>query len=301
MVFYKDNWLTWFHDGVEYGPRTSMDSKFEFIFKPTVTLPLKSYKEELLANARLIRDTVNGPLDLMFSGGLDSEVILRCYTELKIPINVYTFKYENGYNVMDVAGALKICKDLNITPNIIDFNLEKFFENEAYDIWKKGYFREPGVLPHMKMIEYIDGTPLMGAGEPLLVQENGKWNFQIEEAFHSQAIYCKTIGRDIIPDWFEYSPEIQLAYCQLPEVENLFNGTAPHQDSIWNYKYHINKAHVYPEIRIRPKRHGFESTGKPFGNTPKFMQNFRRDVIGEVNVVKYFFTKDQLFETLVKR
>ena len=81
----------------------------------------------------------------------------------------------------------------------------------------------------------------------------------------------------------------------------MFNGTAPHQDSIWNYKYHINKAHVYPEIRIRAKRHGFESTGKPFGNTPKFMQNFRRDVIGEVNVVKYFFTKDQLFETLVKR
>jgi asparagine synthetase B (glutamine-hydrolysing) len=124
-MFYKNNWLTWYYNEVAYGPKTTLDSKFDIKITPTITRQVKSYKEELLTNASLIRDSFNEPFDLMLSGGVDSEVILRCYLELKIPINVFVFRYENNYNLPDVTHALRICKELNVTPTVIDFNFVK--------------------------------------------------------------------------------------------------------------------------------------------------------------------------------
>ena len=95
-MYYRDSWFTWYYDGAEYGPKLHPESKFEITFKKVITRPLKSYREELLLNTQIIADTFNGPFDLMFSGGVDSEVILRCHKELGIPINVFIFRYENG-------------------------------------------------------------------------------------------------------------------------------------------------------------------------------------------------------------
>ena len=97
-MFYKDNWLAWTYDDVKFGNKTTPQSRFEFQFKKTIKQPLKSHKQELLENTRIIRDSFNEPFDLLFSGGVDSEIVLRCHVELKIPINVFIFKYEKDYN-----------------------------------------------------------------------------------------------------------------------------------------------------------------------------------------------------------
>ena len=109
-MFYRDNWLTWNYDnGEAYGPKVKPSSKFNITLKNVITRPIKSYHEELLENAKAIRDTFTGDLDLLFSGGIDSEIILRVYHDLKIPINVYIFKYENNYNHKELAHAFRIC------------------------------------------------------------------------------------------------------------------------------------------------------------------------------------------------
>ena len=105
-MFYKDNWFAWtFDDGPEYGPKLTPTAEFKIVLRNTITRPVKSYYEELLENGRVIRDTFSGELDLLFSGGIDSEIILRVYLELKIPINVYIFKYENDYNLLEYTQA----------------------------------------------------------------------------------------------------------------------------------------------------------------------------------------------------
>ena len=73
-MFYKNNWLEWQGEG----------DNFKFLLKQTVTQPVMNYFDELFENARNIRDITSGPLDLMFSGGIDSEVVLRVYKELNI-------------------------------------------------------------------------------------------------------------------------------------------------------------------------------------------------------------------------
>ena len=299
-MHYRDNWLAWLYDGVEYGPKLHHESTFEMTFKPVITRPVKSYREELLLNTQLVADTFTGPFDLMFSGGMDSEVILRCHKELGIPINVYIFKYENNYNIADVTQALKICNELNVTPNIVDLNLQKFFENEAYDIWKKGYFFNGGKLPHMKMLDYMDNTPIMGDGCPYWTKDNGVWKYEFDEDCHAQSIYCKTIGRTMIADWYEYSPEVIVSHMNTPDIQNLINNVPTTEYKYYEELKHILHKKLWPNIDIRLKRTGFEGNMKPGMNAskPEVMLEFNKQYIPAAKSKNYLFSPASLLDLL---
>jgi hypothetical protein len=296
-MFYKNNWLTWYYDGIERGIKRTPSSKYELKIIPTIKHSVKSYKEELLANTSLIRDSFSEPFDLLFSGGGDSEVVLRCNLELGIPINVFIFRYENNYNLPDVTHALRICNELNVTPTIIDFNLHKFFENDAYDIWKKSYANAPGRLPHLKMLDYLDNIPIMGDGDPVYVYDT-QWLYQLNEIDHSTTCYANTIGRTMIADWYEYSPEVLISYLQTPLMQQLVNGV---YNNYYNNKYCVYKS-IWQDIWIRQKLVGFEGydiVGNPV-EVPKFMMDFKRQFIDPVRPQKnmYRFTPDELISCL---
>lgn len=297
-MFYKDNWLAWTYDGVKFGNKITPQSKFEFQINKTIHRPLKSHKQELLENTRIIRDSFNEPFDLLFSGGVDSEIVLRCHIELKIPINVFIFKYENDYNCHDVRHALRICEELNVTPTVIDFNLQKFFENDAYDIWKKGYFHRAGTLPHMKMIEYLDNIPLMGEGVPSWKFNNGNWQFHLEESWHGQSVYCSSINRTMIADWYEYSPEVLVSHALLPRIQNLVNSKVNvDYDQIKHFLY----KKLWPEIAIRLKRNGFEGNNTiPKQCAVQELLEFQKIYINSINISHNtsLYNKQQLISLL---
>lgn len=285
-MFYKDNWLAWTYDnGPEYGPKLTPKAECKFTMRNTITRPVKSYYEELKENARVIRDTFSGELGLLLSGGIDSEVILRTYVDLKIPIKVYICKYRNDHNIHDYNCAIKICESLNITPCVIDFDLEKFFENEAYDMWTKCHATGPGWLPHLKMAEYVDGLPIIGSGEAYYRRTSRDmsikypWVFEIDEAPHHWATYHKTIGRDAITDWYEYSPEIIVAYTQLPYVQQLITDNVPGKLDNVSSKAVIHREY-WPDLFDRMKLVGFEGP-KPDKEKlfPPFMIEFGKQYI----------------------
>jgi hypothetical protein len=297
-MYYKNNWLTWYYDDVEYGPKTTPSSKFDIKIKPTITRQVKSYKEELLLNASLIRDSFNEPFDLMLSGGVDSEVILRCYHELKIPVNVFVFRYENNYNLPDVTSALRICNELNVTPKVIDFNLQKFFENDAHNIWATGYYLNSGRLPHMKMIEYLDNIPIMGDSPPYWKFVNGEWKFELAEIDFSQLVYCKTVSRTMIADWYEYSPELILAHVNHPIMQILMRNQGLHEDFI-QAKYILHKD-LWNAIELRPKYVGFEGRLPPGLNSskPAFMLEFNKLYNDHRSSTSFYYSKQELINAL---
>ena len=297
-MFYKNNWLTWYYDDVEYGPKTTLTSKFDLKIKPTITRPVKSYKEELLLNTSLIRDSFSEPFDLLFSGGGDSELVLRCHHHLKIPINVFVFRYENNYNLPDVTHALKICEELNITPKVIDFNLKHFFENNAYDIWTTGYYLNGGRLPHMKMIEYLDNMPIMCDGDSYWSFDNNEWRFELDEQCHSQAIYCKTTQRPMITDWCEYSPEIIIAHMNHPVIQDLMQGPATYKKYI-ETKYVLYNT-LWDSIKIRPKYVGYEGSLPPGLNSskPEFMLEFNKQHTVHLVNTCFDYSKQDLINAL---
>jgi hypothetical protein len=87
--------------------------------------PVKTFHEELLANAEIIRSLSDRPIYLMYSGGLDSEYILDIFLSLKIPITPVIVKLSN-YNTYDVEFANKYCQSKSINPIIIDIDFDHF-------------------------------------------------------------------------------------------------------------------------------------------------------------------------------
>jgi len=298
-MFYKDNWLSWKYNDNEYGTKPAIDTLFELTLKKTVTGPVMSYYDELYENARNIRDIVSGPLDLLFSGGIDSEVILRVYRDLKIPINVYIFKYEDMLNYREFDHAIKVCTDLDVKHTVIDFNVKKFFENEAYDIWTKCNANSSGWLPHMKMTEYLDNTPVFGSGDPYWrKQDDGSWMFEIDEGAKFWTLYHKAIGRTAVTDWYEYRPEIILSHMQLPRIQQLLNDEQIGKTSSFSNKAPVHKDH-WDDIVIRPKMVGFERDKVIAKDSkPEFMLEFERQYTSKVATKTYKYTAQEITELL---
>jgi hypothetical protein len=288
-MFFKNNWLDWSGSGTE----------FKFILKQTVTQPVMNYYDELFENARNIRDIISGPLDLMFSGGIDSEVVLRTYRELKIPINVFIFKYEDMLNYREFDHAIKVCTDLNVKHTVVDFNVKRFFENDAYDIWSKCKTTSSSWLPHMKLTEYLDNTPIIASGEPYWCkQDDGNWVFELEEDAKFWTIYHKTIGRTAITDWYEYRPEVILSYMQLPRVQQLLNNQVPGKTSTVSSKALIHQS-IWDDIIIRAKMVGFEKDLTPSKESkPSYMLEFDKHYCSTINSAIQKYTSTEIIDAL---
>ena len=135
-----NNWLSYsFDDGPIYGKKLSAESEFKFHISNTVKLKNLSYADSLKNNASIMRDNFSEPFDVLLSGGIDSEVIVRTFYDLGIKQNVVAFRLENNYNIKDVVAAQSICQEMNIPLKIIDWNLEKWINNNAYDAYQNSY------------------------------------------------------------------------------------------------------------------------------------------------------------------
>lgn len=290
---YKNNWLTWSYDGKDKSNKTCSSAKFELKFTPTIKSPVESYHNELINNAKLIRDTYSGKFDLLLSGGVDSEVILRIYHDLGVPVNVFIFRYENNYNYRDVEHAKRICEELNVNHKLIDFNLEKFVQNDAHDLWLECYPQNVCRLPHLKMLDYLDNIPIIGTGEPEWHNVKGKWLFELSEGSFTWQIHQYHKGRIVLADWYNYSPEVTASYAQHPVVRVLINNSLSKHTTTVDIKGQVYQQY-WPSLQLRPKLVGFEGTGSAFNIAPEFMKEFNRQHITEqVTRAQFYYNVDQ--------
>lgn len=295
-MFYKDNWVTWDCNGSMF-KKSPLDI-VEYKFHKTIHLnQVSDYKTELFKNASKVYELHNQPLDLLLSGGIDSEIILRTNLDLGIPIKPYIFKYENNYNIREYTMAVKVCEQLNVTPTIIDFNLEKFIENDAYDMWTKCYSHSSGRLPHLKMTEYLDNIPVFGNGDPYWCKENDDWYFEFDDSAHMWTMYFLNIGRTALSDWYEYSPEVIFGNMKSPIITDLINDRIPGKLGSNSSKipHHRN---IWPDIFDRQKLVGFEGIDMAPGNKPEFMHEFDRTYCKDIKPVRLLFTKEEITDAL---
>lgn len=286
MIF-ANNWISWSYDQDPIQKfKLRPDSMMTISVNPADTQSLGSFRQETLDNIQLIRDSFSGPLDLAFSGGADSELVLRCFRELGIPINVVSFRYNDNLNRLELQWALDICQDLGIKHTVIDLDLKKFFENDAYDLWTTGYYLNAGRLVHMKMLEYLDNTPLFGDGimqSPYAIcQYQGNWSVRFKEIDLSLANYANRIGRQAVTNVFDFSPRPLARFLRIPKIAGLFTNRLPGVTDWSVIKYQLINQ-LYPAIAIRNKMTGFEGVLPPGNNTsrPPYMIDFNNQYIFE--------------------
>jgi hypothetical protein len=105
-------------------------------------------------------------VDVLYSGGVDSECIIRSCVLSDIPVRAVTLRLmAHGYafNTHDLYYSERFCRNNNIEHIIVDLHADKFFENGDHLRYLDPYLiTEPHVATHMWLVEQCCGFPVLG-------------------------------------------------------------------------------------------------------------------------------------------
>lgn len=286
-------------NSIKYKP----NSLLKFDLHKNIKLQTNNYKDAIYYNAKAVADSIIGPLNVLLSGGVDSEVIIRVNRDLGIKQNVYTFRFENDLNIRDVESAIDICKNLNIPLKIIDFDVSKFFENDAELYYKKTFCSRVEALPRLKWHEFFDSPLIFGDGEPYLRRMLGGdysihsiWNMVFSEHEFIHYLYTLNVGKNIIGPWYHFTPEIHGNFLKINLVQNLIDDQYLGKQSSFSSKVNINRQ-VCANILTKPKLVGYEGKTDAPGYIPHFMKEFRDTIMQNTTDSDIYFDLGTFYES----
>jgi hypothetical protein len=245
-----------------FGRQTS-NLQFKTLYKKYFK-KIESFDKELSNAARSTLDLHLG-LDpaILFSGGLDSELMLRTYLAIGSNPKVFIVRYENDYNLYDVSYAVTLCSMLNVKYSIIDFNLIKFYENDAEKIAEISQIDRPRALPYCKFLEIIDGLPILGEGDPHWIRldddysVSNRWRYREMETFKGWHKYSMYLNKPAIVQFFKWTPGLVLSHSKLKWLQMLINDS--YAGKLGTSSTKINGyREIYPDLIERKKQTGFE-------------------------------------------
>lgn len=109
------------------------------VFRDLSKVSNLTYKENLIALMDSYPDNVTVPL----SGGVDSEVVLRCAMETNKTVKIAIMRLLIGndvYNQHDIKSAFDLCEEFGLEPEIYDLDIEWFLESKEYQSYCRNYF-----------------------------------------------------------------------------------------------------------------------------------------------------------------
>jgi hypothetical protein len=250
------------------------------------TRPAMDWRAECIETAKIIRDTTSLPLWVMYSGGIDSEVVIQAFMFAGIPIHAAITCFENDLNRQDVRYAVKFCETHGVPYKLLRIDIEKFIESgDAVAYAERTQCAHP-LLPHtMWAMDQIDGYPVLGSGECYFVKVNaegapqvwsadeasritpqpkgpprlpeGTWALSEKEHVASWYRHLQLRNREGCAGFFQYTPEIMHSFLVDPLVAKLCGDQIPDHTESTNVKAEIYRQHFLLERRI--KYHGFEN------------------------------------------
>lgn len=262
MYTSENNWYSWsYGDLAPFSRQTDAMPFYTHFSKHNGHVG--DFKEELLNAARSTMDHKTGDLVVLFSGGVDSEIMLRSFLKIGVIPKVVIARYENDYNIYDVSYAITICSILNVPYTIIDLNLQKFYENDAERMSDLAQIDRPRALPYCKLLEMVDGFPLLGASDLTPYRTNndysikGTWMNRCWEHDIGWSKFLREINKPGIAEWFKWTPGLVISYLKLSWFQKLINDEYYGKLGSSSTKI-LGYREAYPDLITRTKQTGFE-------------------------------------------
>lgn len=220
-----------------------------------------NYHKESLRAAEEIYDKKQGKLNLMYSGGVDSEYMLNVFLELGMEFTPIVIRLSNDYNQHDLINAFAFCQSKNITPKIIDVDFDHFVNSgRLYDVavsMKNCKFQRCVVAD---TILSLDGTVLCGEGEAYIRQmpRSKDWAVTIFEHDYAWVNHYKNHGIIGTPHFHRYTPEMMIAFLTDQRMKDLADNLVPGKEGSESSKWIIYNRHSGYNLKERNKYHGYE-------------------------------------------
>ena len=264
MNFTHNNHLTYTIGGRLYGYREYVTEKYVVDIG---SIDLDYYaKSDWLTEQRRTADIIykeyGKDFVVMFSGGTDSEIVLRAYKSIGITPRAVFIRFVGDYNKADLEKAIQITNELDIKLEIMNFDIINFYRN--------GIAREFASELQCSQMAYLSvyyhiaklGVPAVMGGEMLLkraVNKNGsRWFYCFRENEDGSAIrFSKKFNIPLVNEWFSYTPEMMGYYLEHPTIQKLISDK--HNGKMASVSTKNSVLYQYmPELMKKIKTHGFE-------------------------------------------
>lgn len=219
-------------------------------------------------------------VELLYSGGMDSQLVLESCVKNKIPVEAMTMVIKiNGaiVNVSDLYYAEKYCRENNIKQNFFYLDALEFYESEKYlEYIEPYYISEPHVASHFWLIEQCQSYPVI-AGDWPWVQTHlkNKVLSPYKLSFSSYERFMRDRGIYGIGDFISHSFESVYRFIKL-HIDN-----KDYSDGRFHHTPFI-KQKVYGLKEPRIKSYGWE-------DCPDTIFNIRNYLPKSFNNKKFIF------------
>jgi hypothetical protein len=211
-------------------------------------------------------DRPSSPVELLYSGGLDSELVLMSLLRNNIPVEVMTMIITiKGaiLNVVDLYYSEKFCRENNVKQNLFYFDAVDFYESGRYLEYALPYnITEPHVASHFWLIEQCSNYPIFGGDWPWLQVEK-KVLSPFKLVFSSYERFMNARGITGIGNMISHSFESSYHF-----IEKQLNAHEKDTDSFHTLPFLKHKMYNTKEPRI--KSYGWEQCPTPLFNINKY-------------------------------
>lgn len=209
-------------------------------------------------------------VDVLYSGGIDSEAVLVSCLINKIPVRAYTMKLlYHGLliNSRELYYAEKFCRDNQIEQICVDLNVEKWFSNGDHLRYIEPYkIREKYASTYFYLMEQCDGFPVFAGGycwpqvhkNPCLLSPRTPWVSLIQKFMLDKGIHG-------IGDMQSYSLESHMMF--IANHCSIFDETRHDGSSVKlpQLKVELYEKMNFGTLEKRMKQHGWEAMPELIG------------------------------------
>lgn len=216
------NWITTNVKEQRINPKLDFDVKFNI-----EKVKKLNFQEAAIEVSKNISEKFHkDKLYLSFSGGMDSEFILKTFKTCKIPILPILIK--SPLNLIESERAIRYCKAENIKLEIIDLSLKQVIREIIQTLIDLNNGTPYGLYP-LLLSKRIGNNFLTGNGEPFHNQKT----FYRHELFEHD--YYTTTLDNCPPPFFSYSPEIFKSMIR--EMDYNSNSLNLSKSKLYNIEY----------------------------------------------------------------
>lgn len=202
-----------------------------------------------------------GKFHILYSGGIDSEHCLSVFLSLGMEVTPVIIKLTQGYNDHDTKFAFKFCEEKNLKPIVIDIDYDNFIESgkmlQISQEMKSSTFARAHIAYAAGL---LDGTVILGDGEPYIKLNPDNKVWYLEEAEHDFSVYnyFQKHGIHGTVHYTRWTQGMNAAYMTDPIMLKLANNQLPGKLSSHSSRPTIYNRHSNFDLKPRYKFHGFE-------------------------------------------
>ena len=282
---------------------SNFDNKFgEFWVKygRASYIPL-SFKDECIRAAKLIGESTKKPILVFFSGGIDSEIMVRSFIESGVEFETvvmkYKYRHDDHINENETKRTFEIAIEHDLVCHTITVDVEEFFKNRLPELCRRYKTNSWSKLLVTEIIrQFSNYHCVIGGGEMSLQRHktNGRRGltglYLEEELVNIAAIeVANDVGTTVSNRFYMYTPELMLSWLTDPMVSHWIKYENALNSKYTNLNYYGIKTYMmykhWPTMSIRPKVSGLE----------RMMLQLNRDL--EVNEdIRLFFENINLYK-----